>query len=101
MARVALKRGREKPVLNRHPWIFSGAIKRIEGEVADGEVVGVADPNVHSAKCPPHSHSPPAGPGNAYCLGIRLKDSTPRLYSVSPDASACMTQMQCVVPTKA
>lgn len=43
MAQVILKRGREKPVLNRHPWIFSGAIKRIEGETADGEVVEVAD----------------------------------------------------------
>ncbi|MBC8263484.1 MAG: class I SAM-dependent methyltransferase [Anaerolineales bacterium] len=43
MARVLLKRGREKPVLNRHPWIFSGAIKCIEGEVADGDVVEVAD----------------------------------------------------------
>jgi 23S rRNA (cytosine1962-C5)-methyltransferase len=43
MARVVLKRGRAKPVLNRHPWIFSGAIKRVEGEVADGEVVVVAD----------------------------------------------------------
>ncbi len=43
MARVILKRGREKPVLNRHPWVFSGAIKRIEGEVADGDVVEVAD----------------------------------------------------------
>jgi len=43
MAKVLLKRGREKPVLNRHPWIFSGAIKRIEGEAADGEVVVVAD----------------------------------------------------------
>jgi len=43
MARVILKRGREKPVLNRHPWVFSGAIKRVEGEVADGEVVAVAD----------------------------------------------------------
>lgn len=30
-------------MLNRHPWVFSGAINRIEGEVADGEVVGVAD----------------------------------------------------------
>ena len=43
MAQVTLKRGREKPVLNRHPWVFSGAIKRIEGEVADGDVVEVAD----------------------------------------------------------
>jgi len=43
LARVLLRRGREKPVLNRHPWIFSGAIKHIEGEVADGDVVTVAD----------------------------------------------------------
>lgn len=43
MTKVLLKRGREKPVLNRHPWIFSGAIKRVEGEVADGDVVEVAD----------------------------------------------------------
>ncbi|MBC8248602.1 MAG: 23S rRNA (cytosine(1962)-C(5))-methyltransferase RlmI, partial [Anaerolineales bacterium] len=43
MAKVLLRRGREKPVLNRHPWIFSGAIKRIEGEVTDGEVVVVVD----------------------------------------------------------
>ena len=43
MAKVLLKRGREKPVLNRHPWIFSGAIKRIEGEVADGDVVEATD----------------------------------------------------------
>jgi len=43
LAKVLLKRGREKPVLNRHPWIFSGAIQRIEGEVTDGEVVVVAD----------------------------------------------------------
>ncbi|MBM4467281.1 MAG: 23S rRNA (cytosine(1962)-C(5))-methyltransferase RlmI [Chloroflexi bacterium] len=43
MVRVVLKRGREKPVLNRHPWIFSGAIQRVEGEAADGDVVAVAD----------------------------------------------------------
>jgi 23S rRNA (cytosine1962-C5)-methyltransferase len=42
-AEVVLKRGREKPVLNRHPWIFSGAIKNIEGECADGDIVTVVD----------------------------------------------------------
>jgi 23S rRNA (cytosine1962-C5)-methyltransferase len=42
-AKVVLKRGREKPVLNRHPWIFSGAIKNIEGECADGDIVTVVD----------------------------------------------------------
>jgi len=38
-----LKRNRARPVLQRHPWIFSGAIERIEGEVADGDVVEVRD----------------------------------------------------------
>jgi 23S rRNA (cytosine1962-C5)-methyltransferase len=42
-AKVVLKRGREKPVLNRHPWILSGAIKNIEGECADGDIVTVVD----------------------------------------------------------
>lgn len=40
---VILKRGREKPVLNRHPWIFSGAVARLEGEAQDGDLVRVAD----------------------------------------------------------
>lgn len=32
VARVILKRGREKPVINRHPWVFSGAVDHLEGE---------------------------------------------------------------------
>ncbi|MEJ2733429.1 MAG: class I SAM-dependent methyltransferase [Anaerolineae bacterium] len=40
---VVLKRGRDKPVRNRHPWIFSGAIHHLEGEVQDGDLVRVVD----------------------------------------------------------
>ena len=40
---VLLKRKRTRPVQQRHPWVFSGAIERIEGEVADGDVVEVRD----------------------------------------------------------
>jgi len=40
---VVLKRGRAKPVLQRHPWVFSGAIERIEGEPDDGDTVEVHD----------------------------------------------------------
>jgi len=40
MQRVYLKSGRERPVLNGHPWIFSGAIDKIDG---DADIVGVAD----------------------------------------------------------
>jgi 23S rRNA (cytosine1962-C5)-methyltransferase len=40
-AQVILKPGREKSVNNRHPWIFSGAISRVEGGPANGDVVDV------------------------------------------------------------
>ncbi len=43
LATVVLKRGREKPVRNRHPWVFSGAIHRVEGRAEDGDLVRVAD----------------------------------------------------------
>ena len=36
---VILKQGREKSIRNRHPWIFSGAIERMEGSPASGETV--------------------------------------------------------------
>jgi 23S rRNA (cytosine1962-C5)-methyltransferase len=38
LPRVILKRGRENPVMRGHPWIFSGAVTKIEGEVSPGEV---------------------------------------------------------------
>jgi 23S rRNA (cytosine1962-C5)-methyltransferase len=37
MITVHLKEGREKPVRNGHPWIFSGAIERVEGKTEPGE----------------------------------------------------------------
>ena len=43
MATVVLRRGREKPVLNHHPWIFSGAIAHIDGQAEDGDIVEVVD----------------------------------------------------------
>jgi len=38
LPRVILKRGKEKPVLRGHPWVFSGAIEKIEGDVSPGDV---------------------------------------------------------------
>ncbi|MCP4537388.1 MAG: class I SAM-dependent rRNA methyltransferase [Chloroflexi bacterium] len=40
---IVLKRKRIKPVLQRHPWVFSGAIERVEGDAVDGDVVEVLD----------------------------------------------------------
>ena len=41
MADVILKPGRDKPVRQHHPWIFSGAVARVMGDVTDGDVVEV------------------------------------------------------------
>lgn len=41
MAALRLKAKRDKPVRNRHPWIFSGAIQKIEGEPSHGDLVAV------------------------------------------------------------
>lgn len=43
MARVFLKKGREKPVLHGHPWIFSGAIGRKDDGIEEGQIVAVSD----------------------------------------------------------
>jgi 23S rRNA (cytosine1962-C5)-methyltransferase len=40
--RITLKRGKEKPVLAHHPWIFSGAIARAD-DAHDGDTVNVFD----------------------------------------------------------
>lgn len=42
-ARLILKEGREKPILKRHPWIFSGAVKDLEGDPSPGETILIAD----------------------------------------------------------
>jgi 23S rRNA (cytosine1962-C5)-methyltransferase len=41
MLKVFLKPGKEVPVLRFHPWVFSGAIARTEGNPADGDVAEV------------------------------------------------------------
>ncbi len=43
--KVILKPKREKPVIQNHPWIFSGAIQKIEGNPNDGDIVDVHSNN--------------------------------------------------------
>ncbi len=40
---VILKPGRDKPVRQRHPWIFSGSIRTLPKEVDDGAIAPVCD----------------------------------------------------------
>ena len=43
MAIITLKRGKDKAVRRFHPWVFSGAIYNIKGDVMDGTIVEVRD----------------------------------------------------------
>ncbi len=38
-SKVVLKKGKEESILRFHPWVFSGAIDRIEGAVEEGDAV--------------------------------------------------------------
>src|SRR6476661_9590730 len=41
MARLILKDGKEKSLLRRHPWVFSGAVERVDGAPESGGTVEV------------------------------------------------------------
>lgn len=43
--KVILKRNRDESVKRFHPWVFSGAIDRVEGSLVDGDIVEVYDAN--------------------------------------------------------
>jgi 23S rRNA (cytosine1962-C5)-methyltransferase len=40
---VKLKAKADRPVLRRHPWVFSGAVERVEGRPGPGDMVRVTD----------------------------------------------------------
>jgi 23S rRNA (cytosine1962-C5)-methyltransferase len=40
-ASLTLKAGREKSLLRRHPWIFSGAVARVVGDLQPGQTVDI------------------------------------------------------------
>ncbi|PVZ85823.1 23S rRNA (cytosine(1962)-C(5))-methyltransferase RlmI [Serratia sp. S1B] len=41
--RLYLAKGREKSLLRHHPWIFSGAVERVEGKPLSGETIDICD----------------------------------------------------------
>ena len=45
MVEIKLKKGKEKAVLQRHPWIFSGSLEKIKGMPENGDVVKVVSAN--------------------------------------------------------
>jgi 23S rRNA (cytosine1962-C5)-methyltransferase len=45
MASIIIQPERAKPVRNRHPWIFSGAVLKVEGKPEPGEIVDIILPD--------------------------------------------------------
>lgn len=43
MTKIILKSGREKSLMRKHPWIFSGAIAKVNGRPEQGETVEICD----------------------------------------------------------
>jgi len=43
MIDVILKKGKEKAVLHKHPWVFSGAVERVKGKPENGDIVRLID----------------------------------------------------------
>lgn len=41
--RIILKSGKEQSLMRLHPWIFSGAIKKMSGSPAEGDIVEIYD----------------------------------------------------------
>lgn len=43
MKKIILKKGREKSLLRRHPWIFSNSISDVLGDVVSGDLIDIYD----------------------------------------------------------
>ena len=45
MVEIKLKKGKDKAVNQRHPWVFSGALDKVKGKPENGDVVRLLDAN--------------------------------------------------------
>jgi 23S rRNA (cytosine1962-C5)-methyltransferase len=59
MKKIILKAGKERSLLRRHPWVYSGAISRVEGHPSDGDTVSIyTNQKVFLAHAAYHSKAP-------------------------------------------
>jgi 23S rRNA (cytosine1962-C5)-methyltransferase len=62
---LTLHPGKEKSVLRRHPWLFSGAVARLDGRARPGDTVDVVShegrPLGRAAWSPARCDLPPGG----------------------------------------
>lgn len=59
MKKIILKAGKEKSLLRRHPWVFSGAIGCVTGDPVDGDTIQIySNQGVFLAHAAYHSKAP-------------------------------------------
>ena len=47
MVKIILSSGKDEAVKRFHPWVFSGAIKKIMGTPAEGEIISLYNNNFY------------------------------------------------------
>jgi 23S rRNA G2069 N7-methylase RlmK/C1962 C5-methylase RlmI len=80
--RLVLAKGREKSLLRRHPWVFSGAVSRMEGKARLGETIDIVDAQENGWRAAPFRQS------HKFVLASGLSTKTRSLTSRS-SLAAC------------
>lgn len=75
-ASVTLKPGKDQSLRRLHPWVFSGAIGRMQGEVVEGEVVAVY---AHNGELLGHGHYAPGS------IAVRMLSFGPEAAPIDAD----------------
>lgn len=75
-ASVTLKPGKDQSLRRLHPWVFSGAIGRMQGEVVEGQVVAVY---AHNGELLGHGHYAPGS------IAVRMLSFGPEAAPIDAD----------------
>ena len=81
MPAIIIKQGREKSLLRRHPWIFSGAIHHVDDEPASGATVDLLSFNkqflAHASSHPTPKSVPVCGRSR---MNLLTRNSSAKKY---------------------
>ena len=85
MKKVILQKGKEKSLLRYHPWVFSGAVAKMDRDIANGDIVEVCDRDGNFLAMG-HYHD------NSIAVRIfSFEQMTPRMPCATARPSACST----------
>ena len=77
MFEVVLKKGREKSLLKRHPWVYESAVARVSGRPAPGDLVKVT---AHDSRFLAWASWSPKSAIRARCWSFRKEDKVDEVW---------------------